>query len=190
MGIGEIMVLRKAIFLDRDGVLNDAVVKNGKPYPPSSLSEVTIPDDVPNALQLLREKGFLLIGATNQPDVARGTTSQKTVEDINNFLIKKLSLHDIRVCYHDDKDHCECRKPRPGLLLNAARDYHVDLKNSFMIGDRYKDVEAGLHAGCRTIWLRRDYLEKNPSSPPHFIASTFLECALWILKTLNQESSS
>lgn len=183
------MVLQKAIFLDRDGVLNNAIIHNGKPYPPASLSEVTIPEDVPHALKLLRTEGFLLIGATNQPDVARGKTTQQTVEEINDFLMSKLSLNDIRVCYHDDHDQCECRKPRPGLLLDAARDYQIDLKNSFMIGDRYKDVEAGLHAGCRSIWLQRDYLEKNPFSPPHFIASTFLECTLWILKTLNQESS-
>jgi D-glycero-D-manno-heptose 1,7-bisphosphate phosphatase len=148
---------------------------------------VVIPADVLPALELLKAQGFLLIGATNQPDVARGKTPKQTVIDINTYLSQTLPLDDMRVCYHDDSDACHCRKPLPGLLLDAAKDYQIDLQKSFMIGDRYKDVEAGLHARCQTIWLRQDYLEKNPSSPPHFIASTFQEGALWILKTLNKE---
>ena len=172
-------MIRKAIFLDRDGVLNQAIIRNGKPYPPHCLEEMTIPDDAEAALHRLKEAGYLLIGATNQPDVARGILSQETVETMNNLLIQKLHLDTILVCYHDDVDHCACRKPLPGLLLEGARLFNVDLSQSIMIGDRWKDVEAGIQAGCKTIWLRANYREKIP--PPHFIAKSLTDAADWIL---------
>jgi D-glycero-D-manno-heptose 1,7-bisphosphate phosphatase len=171
---------RKAIFLDRDGVLNAAIVKNNKPYPPASLEELTIPADVFGALTRLKSLGFLLIGATNQPDVARGITKKSVVDAINAELIKKLPLHEIRVCFHDDVDHCNCRKPAPGLLLDAAKEYFINLEKSFMIGDRYKDIEAGKRAGCKTIWINRNYAEKSPEQVD-FIASSLEEAASWIM---------
>jgi len=174
----------KAIFFDRDGVLNHAIIKNGKPYPPSSLSELRIPDDAFAALQRLKSANFLLIGATNQPDVARGMTTRTTVEEINYQLITHLPLDEIRVCYHDDSDQCFCRKPLPGLLVEAAKQYGIDLKNSVMIGDRWKDIEAGHQAGCKTIWLECDYGEKKPSQPADFTAASLTEAAQWILSTV------
>lgn len=170
----------KAIFLDRDGVLNHAIIKNGKPYPPASVSELTIPDDVQNALHTLKSAGFLLIGATNQPDVARGTTLKATVEAINDTIMAKLPLNEIRVCYHDDADNCPCRKPLPGLLTQAAHDHGIDLRKSVMIGDRWKDIEAGQRAGCKTIWIDNYYTEKKPKEPD-FIAANLSEAAAWIL---------
>lgn len=178
MGIGALMK-RKAIFLDRDGVLNHAYVKNGKPYPPASVAEVTIPSDVQTALQTLKLAGFLLIGATNQPDVARGTTQKSTVEAINAHLMAMLPLDEIRVCYHDDADHCDCRKPGPGLLTQAAAEHAIDLNNSIMIGDRWKDIEAGQKAGCKTIFLENNYLEKKPQQPD-FVANNMTEAVAWI----------
>ena len=171
---------RRAIFLDRDGVLNHAVVKNGKPYPPATVEEVSIPDDALSALTFLKEAGYLLIGATNQPDVARGTTPKETIEAINAKLMGMLPLEDIRVCYHDDCDNCVCRKPLPGLMTQAALDYNVDLTQSIMIGDRWKDVEAGQRAGCKTIWLRYEYQEKEPDQAPDLIASSLTEAVEWI----------
>lgn len=182
MGIGEIM--RRAIFLDRDGVLNSAIIKNGKPYPPSSLNELHIPEEVPSAIASLKTAGFLLLGATNQPDVARGTTLRTTVEAINAHLVQSLSLDEIRVCYHDDADACSCRKPFPGLLLEAAEAYAVDLKNSFMIGDRWKDIEAGFRAGCKTIWINRHYNEKTPDKIPDFETDQLSKAAEWILQSI------
>lgn len=175
---------RKAIFLDRDGVLNAAIVRNGKPYPPSSLSELSIPKDVPSALNSLKAAGFVLIGATNQPDVARGSTLRSLVEAINAEIMKTCPLDEIRVCYHDDVDGCMCRKPLPGLLLDAANDYSLDLSQSVMIGDRWKDIEAGQRAGCKTIWLDQKYAEKAPEKAPDFIASNLTEAVEWI--KLNQ----
>ncbi len=179
------MTQQKAIFLDRDGVLNAVVLRNGKPYPPASVAEVVIPMDVLPALIKLKKWGFLLIGATNQPDVVRGTTTREVVEAINALLMQKLPLTEIKVCYHDEAEMCACRKPLPGLLLQAAREYDIDLANSIMIGDRWKDVEAGQQAGCETIWLQQqDYQEKNPQSPPSVTVSSMSEAAQWISKKI------
>jgi D-glycero-D-manno-heptose 1,7-bisphosphate phosphatase len=171
---------QKAVFLDRDGVLNQAIVKNGKPYPPASLAEVVIPSDARDALMLLKNAGFLLIGATNQPDVARGTTPRALVDNINQLLMTQLPLDEIRVCFHDDNDNCACRKPLPGLLLDAAAVYQIDLQNSFMIGDRWKDIDAGQRAGCQSIWLNHQYTEKSPETPDYTVSS-LTEAAHWII---------
>jgi D-glycero-D-manno-heptose 1,7-bisphosphate phosphatase len=167
----------KAVFLDRDGVLNHAIIVNGLPFAPTSVDEVTIPDDARAALERLKDANFLLIVVTNQPDVARGKTPLAAVEEINHKLKQLLPLDDFFVCYHDDVDNCHCRKPLPGLLLDAARKYTIDLKNSFMVGDRWKDIAAGQAAGCKTIWLKQDYLEKGPKNPPDFVAESLTQVA-------------
>ena len=181
MGVGAL----RAVFLDRDGVLNRAVVRDGKPYPPASLDELEILPDVPAALALLKASGFLLLVVTNQPDVARGIQQRAAVENLHNALREKLPLDDFFVCYHDDGDGCDCRKPKPGLLAQAARKYHLDVSASFLIGDRWRDIEAGQAAGCRTAWIDRGYAERAPSSPDAKVDSC-LEAAQWILRAANQ----
>jgi len=171
---------KKAIFLDRDGVLNESIVKNGKPYPPASLEELVIAADVLPALKKLQALGYVLIGATNQPDVARGTTRLDTVESINAALLSLLPLEEIRTCYHDDKDDCPCRKPLPGLILSAAAEKKINLDKSIMIGDRWKDIEAGQRAGCKTVWLNKKYKERGPKLPPDYTADTLMQAAEWI----------
>ncbi len=178
-----------AVFLDRDGVINNAIIKNGRPYPPYSLDELSIAADVHDALCHLKSAGFLLIGVTNQPDVARGITAKTTVEEINAALIKKLPIDEIRVCYHDDQDQCLCRKPLPGLLMEAAEKYNIDFKKSVMIGDRWRDIEAGQRFGCKTIWLRNDYQEKKPANYD-FIATSLSEASKWILKVYDPKFGS
>lgn len=173
---------RRAVFLDRDGVLNRAIVKNGRPHPPQTLNVLQIPEDVPQALQTLKKAGFLLICITNQPDVARGTQRREAVEEMNAFLQSSLSLEEIMVCYHDNEDGCSCRKPQPGLLHEAASRYGVDLPSSFMVGDRWKDVETGRRAGCITILIDYQYAEKQPECPPDFRVRSFAEAAECILK--------
>jgi D-glycero-D-manno-heptose 1,7-bisphosphate phosphatase len=153
---------RKAVFLDRDGVINRALVRDGKPFPPASLAELEILPGVADALLRLRDAGFLMIVVTNQPDVARGTTSKSVVEAMNEHLKAALPLTDVRVCYHDSTDRCECRKPNPGMLLAAARQHDIDLRGSFLVGDRWRDIEAGERAGCRTIFVDYSYQEKQP----------------------------
>jgi len=172
---------RKAIFLDRDGVLNRAIMKDDKPYPPCNLDELEVPEDVPKALQTLKNAGFLLIGVTNQPDVARGTQRREMVEAIHAVLMKALPLDEIFVCYHDDGDDCSCRKPRPGLLFQAADHYMIDLSSSFMIGDRWKDLEAGQRAGCFTILIDYHYAEKQTIQPPDYRCYLLSEAAICIL---------
>ncbi len=153
---------RRAVFLDRDGVLNRAVVREGRPYPPASVAEVEILPGVVEALRGLKEAGFVLIVVSNQPDVARGTTPQVTVEVINAYLAERLPIDRFIMCYHDSSDGCDCRKPRPGMLLAGAREFGVDLTSSFMVGDRWRDVEAGIAAGCKTIFIDYGHDEKNP----------------------------
>jgi len=183
MGVGTLVAgSRQAVFLDRDGVLNRALVRNGKPYPPTSLAELEIPSEVPEALATLKSAGFLLIGVTNQPDVARGTQRREVVEAINAALLAALPVSEIVVCYHDDRDKCSCRKPRPGLLLWAAAKYGIALSVSFMIGDRWRDVEAGRRAGCRTLLLDYGYQEKEIGPPPDCLVSSLPEATAWILR--------
>ena len=172
--------VRRAVFLDRDGVINRAIVRNGRPYPPANLTELEIPTGVPETLRELKAAGFMLLGVTNQPDVARGTQRQAVVEAINAALLVALPLHEILVCYHDDQDGCQCRKPLPGLLLQAAAKYTIDLSSSFMVGDRWRDVEAGHRAGCMTVLIEQAYLEAR-SSPPHCRVRSLPEGGAWIL---------
>lgn len=173
--------MKRAVFLDRDGVLNRAVIKNGKPYPPANLNELIVDEEVKPALKKLKDSGFLLIGVTNQPDVARGKTLQTTVESINNHLLKILPLDDFRVCYHDDKDHCYCRKPKPGLILEAAQTWSIHLSTSYMVGDRWRDVEAGHSAGCKTVFLDLGYTERQSGLPSTFQVKNLTEAAMQIL---------
>lgn len=176
---------QRAVFLDRDGVLNRSVVRDGKPFPPASVSEVEILPGVGEALQKLKKAGFMTIVATNQPDVARGTQSREAVEEINDFLMAELDLDETMVCYHDNKDACRCRKPLPGLLVAAAEKYGIDLSASFMVGDRWRDIDAGSSAGCRTILIEYGYAERAPSIPPDLKAKSLLEAAKWIINNQN-----
>src|ERR1035437_986572 len=162
---GEPPMLRRAVFLDRDGVLNAALVREGRPYPPGSLAEMTLLPGVEDACARLKQGGFLLIVVTNQPDIARGTAAKGEVAAINAALKTRLGLDEICVCPHDDADNCACRKPKPGLLLDAAHPWKIALAQSFMIGDRWRDIEAGRAAGCRTIFVDHGYAERLPDAP-------------------------
>jgi D-glycero-D-manno-heptose 1,7-bisphosphate phosphatase len=173
----------RAVFLDRDGVINRAVVRDGKPYPPANLGEMEILPGVSEALLSLHDAGFMLIVVTNQPDVARGTTPMAVVEEINNYLAHCLPIDEFRTCYHDSRDGCECRKPLPGALLAAARLHGIDLDASFMIGDRWRDTEAGQLAGCKTFFIDYGYAEKQPESVD-FRVRSLNEAALIILGEL------
>jgi D-sedoheptulose 7-phosphate isomerase len=176
-------VQRRAVFLDRDGVINKAILREGKPYPPSNLSELEVASDTPAALQDLKSRGFELVVITNQPDVARGSLSRDTVESINQALKTSLPLDDVFVCYHIDKDNCECRKPKPGMILEAARKHSIDLSRSFMVGDRWRDIDAGHNAGCKTILLDNSYNERTPAYPPDARVGSLREAADWIVQS-------
>jgi D-glycero-D-manno-heptose 1,7-bisphosphate phosphatase len=152
---------RRAVFLDRDGVINRVFLCHGIPHPPPSVHDLVILPGVPEALSRLRAQGYALVVVTNQPDVARRTASLQSVERIHAHLEEALEIDAILLCVHDDADACDCRKPKPGLLLQAADAFGIDLPSSFMVGDRWRDMQAGRLAGCRTFWIDNGYLEKQ-----------------------------
>lgn len=158
-----------AVFLDRDGVINRSMVRDGKPYPPVSLEELEIIPGAIDSLKKLADAGYLLIGVTNQPDVARGSQSREVVEAINFHIKMEMPVTAIFTCYHDNKDDCSCRKPKPGLILQGAREYDVDLAKSWMVGDRWKDISAGQAAGLRTVFVDYHYIENYSGPPAEFI---------------------
>jgi D-glycero-D-manno-heptose 1,7-bisphosphate phosphatase len=171
---------RRAVFLDRDGVINRAIVRDGRPYPPGQIGELEILPGVPEALARLHDAGFRLVVVTNQPDVARGTQRRDVIDAMHESLAASLPLDEFRVCAHDDRDGCVCRKPLPGLLEAAARESDLDLTGSFMVGDRWRDIEAGHQAGCTTVFIDRGYAERRPERPDVTVAS-LPDAVDWIL---------
>ena len=172
---------RRAVFLDRDGVLNETLTRGGVPQPPRSPAELAVLPGVEEACSSLRAAGWLLIVATNQPEIARGTLSRPDVDAINEQLRKRLPLDDVLICPHDDADRCTCRKPRDGMLQAAAGRWSVDLGVSYMVGDRWRDIEAGRRAGCVTIHVDRKYKERQPEAPD-FVVSSLSQAAEVILR--------
>jgi D-sedoheptulose 7-phosphate isomerase len=181
--------LRRAVFLDRDGVINRPMVRNGKPFPPSGVKELELLPEVASSLLDLKAHGFSLFVITNQPDVARGVLSRESVEGIHQILSSTLTLDDIFVCYHDDADHCACRKPKPGLLLEAQRKHNIDLSRSFVVGDRWRDIDAGHNAGCKALLIDYGYEERKPAQPPEATVRSLREAADWIISSSLKESN-
>jgi transaldolase len=165
------LATRRAVFLDRDGVLTRATVRDGRPYPPDSLEALEPIPGAAEACLALRRAGFVLIVVTNQPDVARGKASRAVVEAMHERLRQWFVLDGIRVCYHDDGDGCACRKPKSGMLVEAAAEHGIDLAASWMVGDRWRDVGAGKAAGCRTILVDYGYDERLRDEPDLRVAS-------------------
>ena len=172
---------KRAVFLDRDGVINQAIIRDGKPYPPSSLDELIIVPGARESLDALKQAGLMLIVVTNQPDISRGVQTLGAVEAIHTALRQALPLDDFFLCAHDDSAQCDCRKPQPGLLIEASRKHNVDLSHSFMIGDRWRDVEAGANAGCATVWIDCGYRERQSSVKPSATVNSFCAAVNWIL---------
>jgi D-glycero-D-manno-heptose 1,7-bisphosphate phosphatase len=160
-----------AVFIDRDGTINRAVVRAGKPYPPATAEEFELLPGAEGAIRALREAGFLVIIVTNQPDVANGTQRREVVEAMHERLRALGLCDDIKVCYHTAADGCDCRKPKPGMLIEAASDWQIDLGRSFMVGDRWRDVGAGKAAGCYTFLVESAYAEVLTESPDAVVGS-------------------
>ncbi len=179
MGIHEV---KRAVFLDRDGVINRAITRDGLPFPPMSLGDFEILPGVPEACAKLKAAGFLLVVATNQPDVGRGIVSRELVEAMNAQMEKVIPLDRIEICFHPGRgaSDCDCRKPKPGMLLNAAKALGIDLAQSWMVGDRWRDIDCGHAAGCRTILIDYQYDEALRQAPD-FRADNLLAAADLIL---------
>jgi D-glycero-D-manno-heptose 1,7-bisphosphate phosphatase len=190
VGKHEVSESQAAVFLDRDGVINRAVVREGKPYPPASMDEFVLLEGVGEACRLLKQAGFLLVVVTNQPDVARGTQSMQTVEEMHAAMCKALPIDRVEVCYDaDDSTGSNRRKPKPGMLLDAARALNVDLSRSVMIGDRWRDIDCGHAAGCTTVFIDYGYKEQLRAQPD-IRAASLLDAARIIVGTAKTESET
>lgn len=172
---------KRAVFLDRDGVINRVLLKNGIPHPPKKIWELEIISGVKEAVSILRGAGYELIVVTNQPDITRGTLSREDLGELHRKIADETGLEYFFSCVHDDQDNCDCRKPKPGLLLKAAREMKLDLRRSFLVGDRWKDIQAGQEAGCSCFFIDYGYKEQSPSKPFSSVASLY-EVALLILE--------
>ena len=174
--------MKRAVFLDRDGVLTRALIRDGNAYAPVTPGEMQMEDEASAALARLKAAGYLLVMVTNQPDVARGVTRREDVETMHATLRAALPLDDCLVCYHDNSAGCDCRKPLPGMLLRAAAAHAIDLSASFMVGDRWRDVDAGAAAGCRTVWIDRGYRERQPTHAADARVDSLPAAVDWILQ--------
>jgi D-glycero-D-manno-heptose 1,7-bisphosphate phosphatase len=187
-------VQARAIFVDRDGVIVVSGRQPAEPLPPASVDDLMIPDGVAEALGAAHDAGYVVVVVTNQPDVARGMASLEKVEAINAHIADALAIDALYTCYHDG-EWCSCRKPRPGLLLQAARDRALDLERSWLIGDRWVDIAAGRAAGVKTVLLERPYSwrpthqgDAPPGLHPDAVGADLAECVAVILTPGDGES--
>jgi D-glycero-D-manno-heptose 1,7-bisphosphate phosphatase len=178
---------QKAVFLDRDGVLNWTRVEAGKPYAPTRFEDFRLLDEALLATKVLKEAGFLLIVVTNQPDVGNGFVARGVVEKMNEYMCSILPLDEVKVCYHAQTDGCNCRKPKPGMLLDAITTYQIDASISYMVGDRGGDILAGKAAGCQTIFLERGYRE-SVKDKADFHCQSLTEATAYILNSTRTNS--
>ena len=173
------IMLRPAVFLDRDGTLNRQVILDGKPYPPQTVDDFNLFPDAADACARLAAAGYVLVVATNQPDVGRGTQLQSTVEAMHAKLQQLIpTIARVEVCYapgstarSPEAKSDPRRKPEPGMLLDAARDLALDLKRSWMVGDRWRDINCGKRAGVRTVFIDFGYAEELRAAPDFTVAS-------------------
>ena len=167
---------RRAVFLDRDGTLNRAIVRNRKPYPPASLDELEILPGVQESLVSLHRAGYLCIVVTNQPDIAAGLQSRDVVDAIHAYMQACLAIDDIRICFEPESERNNHYKPKPGMLIDAANEHGIELSTSYMVGDRWRDVGAGRAAGCYTYFIDYGYAENLPYAPDTIVRSLEEAC--------------
>jgi D-glycero-D-manno-heptose 1,7-bisphosphate phosphatase len=183
--MGEHQIKRPAVFLDRDGVINKPLVREGRPYPPAETKDFELYQDVAAGCARLEAAGYLLIVVTNQPDVARGTQTRAVVEAMHQKMLEALpQIVRLEVCWHAGAgrgDPCDCHKPQPGMVLRSAQALDIDLARSFLIGDRWRDIDCGHAAGCRTVFIDRDYSEAL-KQPPDWTVQSFSEAVEVILR--------
>ena len=164
----------KALFLDRDGIVSK---KLGIGEYVTSLDDFEFIPDIFKIIKVAHKKGYSIVIVTNQKCIARGLVSSKTVESINDYMVKEVynntnvKILRVYVCPHNDKHNCSCRKPKAGMIINAANRYNIDLKSSFMVGDSFRDIQAGNTAGCKTIWINDEKTEEKENIADYLIKS-------------------
>jgi len=162
--------MKKAVFIERDGVLNQAFVNGRQQVGPASLAEFRLQEGVLPLLARLKEAGFLLLVTTNQPGIARGDLSRRELDRMHDQLRRLIPVDDIFICPHDDPDRCPCRKPRPGLFQEARCKWQLNMNASFVVSDKWQDVEAARSAGCTSILIRSAW---NGAAHPDLILQDF-----------------
>jgi len=173
---------KPAFFIDRDGVINKSKIVDGVCKPPSDLIGLQLHEGVVLAVENLMLSGITPVVITNQPDVARGIQSREIVEQINDRIKDLTGIVHFYVCYDDDTSNCDCRKPKIGLIKQSSNDLSIDIKRSFLIGDRWKDISAGQTAGVReTFFIDYSYPEKQPSQPFTLVKS-LLEASVLVTR--------
>jgi D-glycero-D-manno-heptose 1,7-bisphosphate phosphatase len=170
------------VFLDRDGVIVVPQFRDRRSFAPRRLEDFSLYPDAAASLRRLKQAGFLLAVITNQPDVGNGLISRSEVDAMHETMARELPLDAIKACFHGQVDHCDCRKPKPGMILEAAIELGINLRKSFMVGDRKSDVEAGRAAGCATVFIDLGYAEPAPDSPDYVVHS-IAEAADAIIET-------
>jgi len=169
---------KKAVLFDRDGVINMVFYRNNTSYPPKTINEVSLFDGVVECIKRIKQAGFMTFIITNQPDVERGISLQTNVEKINNYILSMIDIDKLYICYSSDNNHPD-RKPNPGMILKAKKEYNLDLTKSFVIGDRSSDIIAGRNSGCKTILIASsdnsklsDYTVENINQATSIILET------------------
>ena len=175
--------LRPAVFLDRDGVIVVPEFRDGRSFAPRRLEDFRLYPDAAASLQKLKQAGFLLAVVTNQPDVGDGLIAHSEVDAMHEIMARELPLDAVKACFHGHGEHCDCRKPKPGMILEAAVELGINLKKSFMVGDRKSDVEAGRAAGCATVFIDLGYALPAPDAPDYVVHS-IAEAAHVIIETV------
>jgi len=179
--------MNKAVFIDRDGVINELINRDGGKYSPRLVKDFHMFPFVPGAMKQIRDAGYLVVIVTNQPDISRGFLKQEVLDEMHQIIRTLCQVDAIYVCPHDNSDACLCRKPLPGMLLEAASDFSIDLNSSWMIGDRDSDIQAGQGAGCRTIMIgpqHRQYSKPDKSNP--ILSKNLMSAASIISNTLEK----
>ncbi len=171
--------INKAIFLDRDGIINQPIMREGKATSPRNLEEWQWIEGIHEAIQCFKDADFLVFVATNQPDIVRKIFPLEILEKFHKMIEEELNVDEIRACMHDDIHQCECRKPKPGMLTSLAKKWDLSIKDSVFIGDTFKDMEAGKKAGCFTILVDRDY---NKGTNCDYLAKDLNDAVEYILK--------
>lgn len=173
------MEQKKAVFLDRDGVINKAIIRNNLPFSPRQYEDFEFDDGIEELTRYCVSKGFILFVVTNQPDISRGKVDAYEINRMHRLILEALPVTDIFTCPHDDEDNCQCRKPKPGALIYLAKKYSISLPDSYIIGDRWKDIKAGQSANCGTIFINRGYHEAIAFDAKHEVKD-LIECKLII----------
>ena len=191
--MGEHEIGRRAVFLDRDGVINKPMVHEGRPHPPANVKDFELYEDVPAGCARLHAAGYLLVVVTNQPDVARKTQTRADVEAMHRKMLEALpQIALVEVCWHagtEWADPCDCRKPQPGMVLRAAKALKIDLSQSFLIGDRWRDVDCAHAAGCRAVFIDHGYSEALRETP-EVIVSNFREAVKAVLDAATNSAAA